>query len=196
MKKIGLIVLGFIIGAVLTYYFCPRPGVDEMHAMKPNIKPPKDTISIAQARKLFNNWKDKKAKVDSLVTSKIAAEDLNKLNAIKEKVKNKVEDKIKDKEKKKRITNVSWPLEEIRQYLDYAEAAADSLGYDMTEVAIYYGNYGKKAKPSKRNKNTLFIVPRGNRKLSKGSVLNLSLQSSNNIPAFVLNDGNGGDGDF
>lgn len=67
MKKVGLILLGFIIGAILTYKFCPRP-IDGPHAVDTKYKVPKDTISVAQAKLLSNNWaKNNDTEVDPLL---------------------------------------------------------------------------------------------------------------------------------
>ncbi|WP_242204401.1 hypothetical protein [Aestuariivivens insulae] len=61
MKKLGYILLGFAIGAVLTYFYCPRQLEKEMKVMKPS-----GVISINEAKELNNNWtKYRQAAVDS-----------------------------------------------------------------------------------------------------------------------------------
>ncbi len=169
MKKLGPIIVGFIIGALLTYFFCPRPD-GEMHTMDTKIKIPKDTISVAEATKLFKNWQQNNpTEIDST---------------------------IEVEGSRKKITNVGWSLSEVREYLDYAEAKSDTLGYKMTGIRVYMGNYGKDTDPSLKNRNTLFIVPTGNKKLSKASALNITLQDGGNVPITPLNRGGGGHGEY
>ena len=66
----------------------------------------------------------------------------------------------------------------------------------MTGIRVYMGNYGKNPDPALKNRNTLFIVPTGNKKSSKASVLNISLQDGGNVPITPLNRGGGGHGEY
>lgn len=170
MKKLGSIILGFIIGAVLTYYFCPRPEGD-MPTMHAENKIPKDTISVAQAKILSNNWeKNNQTEIDSTIELEGS---------------------------KKKTRSVWWSLDEVNEYLTYAKAKSDSLGYTMTGVRVYLGNYGNVKNPTKKNRNTMFIVPTGPRKTSKASSLNVFLPpTDNDIPTPPLNDGTGGNGGY
>ena len=60
MKKLAYTILGFIIGGLLTYYFCPR--VESIV----KIEKLKGVISIEKAKILNDNWtKYRKAAVDS-----------------------------------------------------------------------------------------------------------------------------------
>ncbi len=166
MKKLIYIILGFIIGAALTYYFCPRPN--SMDDVEVSVKVPKDTISVSEAKILSDNWEKNNAiEVDSL---------------------------LEVEGSKKKTRSVWWPLKEINEYLKYAEAKSDSLGYKMTGVRIYLGNYGKVKNPIKKNRNTMFIVPTGSKTTSKASTLNVFLPPTvNDIPTPPLNEGQGGD---
>lgn len=166
MKKLGPIILGIIIGAVLTYYFCPRQ-IDDLHSVGAEFVIPKDTISVAEAKILSKNWeKNNATEVDSTI-------------------------EVVGSRKKTR--SVWWSLDEVKEYLVYAQAKSDTLGYKMTGVRVYLANYGKNAKPSKNNRNTMFIVPTGVKSTSKASSINLYLPPSNgDIPAPPLNEGQGG----
>ncbi|WP_396601312.1 hypothetical protein [Algibacter sp. R77976] len=170
MKKLGPIILGFIIGAVLTYYFCPRP-VGDMPTMHAENKTPKDTISVAQAKILSKNWANNNpTEIDSLI-------------------------EIEGSRKKTR--SVWWSLKEVNEYLAYAQAKSDSLGYTMTGVRVYLGNYGNVKDPIKKNRNTMFIVPTGPRNKSKASSLNIFLPPSDgDIPGPPLNEGGNGNGGY
>ena len=166
MKKLGPIILGFIIGAVLTYYFCPRQ-IDDMPTMHADYKIPKDTISVAEAKLLSKNWEQRNpTEVDST---------------------------IEVEGSKKKIRSVYWTLEDINDYLTYAKAKSDTLGYTMTGVRVYLGNYGNVKDPVKKNRNTMFIVPTGPKKTSKASSLNIFLPPQDpDIPGPPLNEGTGG----
>ena len=166
MKKLGPIILGIIIGAVLTYYFCPRPGGDKYDMHTDNVIP-KDTITVAQAKILSKNWEQN--------------------NPIE------VDSTLEVEGSKKKIRSVWWSLDEVNEYLAYAKAKSDSLGYTMTGVRVYLGNYGKNPNSVKKNRNTMFIVPTGNKNKSKASSLNLFLPpTDDDIPAPPLNQGGGG----
>ncbi|GGD06398.1 hypothetical protein [Hyunsoonleella pacifica] len=169
MKNLGSIILGFIIGALLTYFFCPRPTGDDMHSMDRKIRAPKDTISVVKATQLFKNWqRNNPTEIDST---------------------------LEVEGSRKQTTNVAWSLDVVRDYLDYAEAAIDSSGYKMTGIAVFMGNYGKNSDPKIKNRNTLFIAPTVDGGLSKASIMDLVLQSDpNNKPP--LNAGSGGNGGY
>ncbi|MCF7560838.1 hypothetical protein L3X39_09325 [Sabulilitoribacter multivorans] len=165
MKKLTYIILGFIIGAVLTYYFCPRP--DNLNAMDSKVKIPKDTISVAEAKQFSKNWEERNPiEIDSTIEVEGA---------------------------RKVTRSVKWPLEEINDYLIYAKAKSDTLGYNMTGVRVYLGNYGENAEPSKKNRNTMFIVPTGKKKKSEASMNPLNFQGDDeDILVPPLNNGSGG----
>jgi hypothetical protein len=64
-------------------------------------------------------------------------------------------------------------------------------------VRVYLGNYGNVNNPVKKNRNTMFIVPTGNKNTSKASSLSLFLPPSKEvIPAPPLNNGGGSGGGY
>ncbi|MEP3837739.1 MAG: hypothetical protein ABJM36_08830 [Algibacter sp.] len=170
MKKLGPVIFGFVIGAILTYYFCPRPLNGEL-TMGSEYVIPKDTISVTEAKVLSANWeKNNETEIDST----IAVEG-----------------------PRKKMRSVWWSLKDVNEYLAYAQAKSDTLGYKMTGVRIYLGNYGASEKASKKNRNTMFMVPTGPKSKSKASSLNMFLPpSDSDIPAPPLNDGGGGDNGY
>ncbi len=174
MKKLGLLILGFIIGAVLTYLFCPRvedgENINQLSAAEAKIKAPRDTITVAEATRLFKNWqRNNPTEIDS--TLEVVGS-------------------------RKITTNVEWSLDVVREYLDYAEKKSDSLGYTMTGIAVYMGNYGEDKSQEKMNRNTMFIVPTGDKNLSKASALNLGLVAAGNTGTPPLNQGSGGNANY
>jgi hypothetical protein len=175
MRNLKPLILGIIIGALATYFFCPRQGGEEPSdetAKTAEIIKPEGVISVAEGKKLFKNWEN---------NNRIVADST-----------------MGDQDSKKRITNVGWSLKDIKDYLAYAEATSNSLGYTMTGLTVYMGNYGTDTDPEKKNENTLFIVPTGNEKTSsEASMIPITFQGDGkNLPTPPLNRGTGGDGDY
>ena len=173
MKKLVYIILGFIIGAALTYYFCPRPIEEAGEAENERaavVKKPTGTITIIDAEALSANWEQNNSKeIDSTI-------------------------ELDDKSKRKPMRSVMWDLENIEDYIAFAKKESDSVGYTMTGLRVYLGNYGKNGKPGKKNRNTMFIVPTGHESTSKASSLNVSFfAETKDIPVDPLNDGSGGE---
>ncbi len=137
MKKLSYIILGFIIGAVLTYYFCPRQFVDE----QPKIVKPNGVITQANAKELNDDWtKYRQAAVDSAAKKQGRNQD---------------------------DRSVYWELADVENYLAYAKNQADSLGYSFTGIRVYLGVYGKNAGQAKKDLTTMFIVPTGKKAQSQ-----------------------------
>jgi hypothetical protein len=170
MKKLTYIILGFIIGALLTYYLCPR--ADNMHITDAKTPIPKDTISVVEAKIYSKNWeKHNPTEIDSTI-------------------------EVKGTRKVNR--SVYWSLQEVNEYLAYAKAKSDTLGYDMTGIRVYLGNYGENVNPAKNNRNTMFIVPTGRKLRQEASFLRFNLHiEGKDIPLCPpLNNGTGGDGGY
>ncbi|MFG6687479.1 hypothetical protein ACGK9U_12910 [Mariniflexile sp. HNIBRBA6329] len=143
MKNIIYLILGAIIGALATYYFCPRLIDDNLT----KIVKPSGVISVEQAKELNANWTlHRKAAVDSAAQKQGRAQD---------------------------DRSTYWSLDEIENYLGYAKNQADSLGYNMTGIRVYLGVYGKNAGQTKKDLTTMFIVPTGKQKKSHASSVNL-----------------------
>lgn len=173
MKKLLYLFLGIIIGSIVTYYFCPKDATSKMPTIeKMAVKPPKDTISIAEATKYSQNWgKYNPTEIDST---------------------------LEFEGPRKQTLSVWWSIEDINEYLAYAEYGADSLGYTFTGLRVYFANYGNDtAKLTKRHRNTLFIAPTGQENKAMASSLNISLPpTDDNIPLPPLNVGSGGTGEY
>lgn len=54
-----------------------------------------------------------------------------------------------------------WSLEDIQNYLAFAENQADSLGYKMNGIRVYLGVYPGNAPNGKADYTTMFMVPTG-----------------------------------
>ncbi len=174
MKKLGLLILGGLIGAFATYYFCPRelPSVPVDYLDGPFEKP-LGLIKPENAKQLNDNWtKYREPAVDSCISMQSGG-------------------KIK-------VDNRSswWSLKDIRNYLKFAKKYSDSTGYKMTGIRVYLGVYGDDAPKKKKDFTTMFIVPTGHKKTSKGSVLpvnNISANRDNgDLGTPPLNDGANG----
>ncbi|WNH10532.1 hypothetical protein [Thalassobellus suaedae] len=142
MRKLSYIVLGIIIGALSTYYFCPKQiSEDPVKIVKP-----KGVISVEKAKELNANWTlHRKASVDSAAQKQGRNQD---------------------------DRSTYWSLEDIENYLGYAKNQADSLGYQMTGIRVYLGVYGKNAGQTKKDLTTMFIVPTGKKSTESSLNLN------------------------
>ncbi|TNJ46513.1 hypothetical protein KFZ70_13860 [Tamlana fucoidanivorans] len=166
MKNLAYILIGFAIGAILTYYFCPRT-VDTEEVV---ITKPKGVITVEEATALSNNWtKYRKKAVDSAAAKQGRS----------------VDDR-----------SVDWSLTDVEDYLNYAKQESKILGFDMTGIRIYLGVYGKNAGQSKQDLTTMFIVPTGKKSLSEANSVNLNIQGDKTIPVGPLNEGGGGQGGY
>ena len=167
--------MGFIIGAALTYYLCPRNL--ELDAMETRMKTaekfemPVGLIERDDAQKLNENWTEyREAAVDSAA---------------------------RQQGRKKDNRWTSWKLKDIENYLAYSKEEAEELGYDMTGIRIYLGVYGKLAGSNKKNLTTMFIVPTGKKSNDNASMMPISLLGDDeDIPLLPLNKGGGGSGGY
>lgn len=171
MKKLVLIILGFIIGAVLTYYFCPRPH--EVTHIDTKIVKPKGVISTNVAKELNKNWTDfREAAVDS---------------AAKKQGRNKDD------------RSTWWSIDDIENYIAFAKNQTDSLDYSITGIRVYLGVYGDNAGRTKKNLSTMFLVPTVKKNTIQASInpFNMFVQKGDDCPECEpLNDGQGGSGTY
>ncbi|WP_406683753.1 hypothetical protein N1F78_13830 [Seonamhaeicola sp. MEBiC1930] len=171
MKNLRPLILGIIIGALATYFFCPRQAGKEENVVTAEILKPKGVITVEQALELNDNWtKYRKPAVDSCITAQTQG-------------KIKVDDR-----------SVGWSVKDIKDYLIYAETEADKFGYSMDSIRVYLGVYGANA-PHKANYTTMFIAPKGQKLTAEASSIPFVLPTQ--FPGTPpLNDGSGGDDDY
>ena len=171
MKKLVYIILGFIIGALLTYYFCPRP--QDMGTIDTKIVKPKGVISVKAAKELNKNWTDfREAAVDSAA---------------------------KKQGRKKDNRSTWWSINDIETYLAFAKNQTDSLDYSITGIRVYLGVYGDNAGVTKKNLSTMFLVPTVKKRTAQASMnpFNVVIQKEEDCAECdPLNDGGGGPGGY
>ncbi|WP_053977643.1 hypothetical protein [Mangrovimonas xylaniphaga] len=109
MKKILLLVVGFVLGALATYLYCCKSEVGTAEPVIEKIAAPKGVITPSQAKVLDRAF-DLRHKLinDSLV-------------------------------KQGDNRSSWYSLSGLRDYLDYAEHQAAGLGYSMNGIRIYLG---------------------------------------------------------
>lgn len=169
MKNLGSIILGFIIGAVLTYFFCPRQ-VEDMNGMGAEVVKPSGVITVKEAKALNDNWTQfRKPVLDSIAERRAGKEDYRW---------------------------AWWSLKDIEDYIAYTKEGAKEAGENFTGLRMYFGAYGDNASDGKRNLSTIFIVPTGSKKTSKGSLFNVTLQGDDDLERPPLNHGGGGGGGY
>lgn len=90
------------------------------------------------------------------------------------------------------VQSLWWSLEDLRNYLEFAENEAQEKGYNMTGVRVYFAAY-----PEKDNQSTLFFAPTGHEAVSKASSLNINFfVKESDIPVPPLNEGGNGNGGY
>lgn len=136
MKNVSLLIIGAIIGALATYYFCPNcAGHDDTVGgiVKPaGVITPKEAMVLDEA---FNSR-------HQLISDSIVMRPDNR--------------------------SAWWSLEDVRNYLKYAENQSQELGYQMDGVRLYLGAYPDSPKEGV-GYTTMFFVPTGSEALSEGS---------------------------
>ncbi|MFD1613749.1 hypothetical protein [Gelatiniphilus marinus] len=167
MKKLSYIILGIIIGALATYYYCPRQ-IDDGAT---EIVKPKGVITPDQAMALNNNWtKYRKAAVDSAAARQGR--------------------EIDDR-------STWWSIKNIENYIAYSKKQTDSLGYTITGLRVYLGVYGENAGRTKRNLTTMFVVPTVKKAKDKASMNPFAFQDEDEEDCEEcepLNEGGNGGG--
>lgn len=167
MKKPVLLLLGIAIGVGVSYFYFNRQEAtttSEEATMARAIVKPKGVITPAQARALNDNWTNTRKQAVDSVAG--------------------------------RPDNRSswWSLEDIKNYLAYAENQADTLGYTLDGIRIYLGVYAGNAPNGKADYATVFWVPTGKKSNSKGSIINISMYRGDDIPGGdPLNEGQNGE---
>ncbi len=143
MKNTLLVIAGFILGALATYFFCCPDSAKE------TIIAPKGIITPDEAKTLDQAFNSRHRLIsDSIV--------------------------------KRPDNRSSWyALEDMRNYLNYAENQAKDLGYTMNGIRVYLGAY-----PDEKDQvgyTTMFFVPTGHKVMAQGSML-----------LFTMDDDDGG----
>ena len=87
----------------------------------------------------------------------------------------------------------SWySLQDVRDYLNYAEGQARGLGYTLTGVRVYLGAYPESG--GQPGYTTMFLAPTGVKETSNGSMINFALDGDGDIPGGdPLNAGGNGE---
>ena len=163
MKKLGPLVLGLIIGAAAMYFYCQN-GEAEMTTAQELVKP-KGVISPKEAKALDQAYNIKHNIINDSLFKKSPDGGDNRSSW--------------------------WSLEDIQNYIDYADNQAGELGYTLDGLRVYLGSYP--AKPGEMaGLTTMFIVPTGKKNASQGAIFALQQKSSDISDADPLNLGQQG----
>lgn len=164
MKKLPLLILGALIGAFATYYFCPRSEASpETEAYVAIIKP-KGLITPEQAKVLDTTYNSRYKLISDSIVSRKGGDN----------------------------RSVWFSKNDVENYIKYADSQSTALGYNMDGIRIYMAAYPNDPKLG-AGYTTVFMVPTGEEALSEGnsSFLNFKRVGGGDIPG---GDGmNGGD---
>ncbi|MGB3606635.1 MAG: hypothetical protein WA775_11185 [Psychroserpens sp.] len=151
MKKLVVLIVGFILGALAMYFYCqksenmedPTHGSDEEIMLK-------GLISPAEIKSLTSAYDDRYDTITKTFFRGVEGGD----------------------------NRSSWyDLKELRQYLAITEKQAGDIGYTMNGVRLYLGAQPNNGETP--GYTTLLFVPTGYENTSEGNVLNLNFQTYN-----------------
>ncbi|NNE33189.1 MAG: hypothetical protein HKN40_12555 [Winogradskyella sp.] len=162
MKNFGLLLLGIILGALVVYFYCSNNQADM--ESEPPMLTPKGIISPEQAMVLDSTYNLKHRIInDSLFKKSIDGGDNR---------------------------SSWWSLEDIQNYINYAENQAGELGYTMDGLRVYLGSYPDEG--GKTGLTTMFFIPTGKKNTSKGSIFSVQSKSGDIPGGSGLNLGQNG----
>ena len=149
MKNLRPLFFGIIIGALATYFFCPRQAAEEESvAAKAEVVKPKGVITVAQAKELNYNWtKFRKPAIDSITQRMVGKDDYR---------------------------SAWWSLQDVEDYIAYIKQETQNDGEIFTGLRVYFGVYGEHISSSNKDLSTMFIVPTGAKKVEKASMININ----------------------
>ncbi|MCA0133183.1 hypothetical protein [Winogradskyella alexanderae] len=163
MKKIGPLVLGVIIGALAMYFYCNQTQSEMAKAQ--DIVKPKGVITPKEAKTLDQAYNLKHSIINDSLFKKSADGGDNRSSW--------------------------WSIEDIKDYIKYADKQAGELGYTMDGLRVYLGSYP--ATPGEMaGLTTMFIVPTGKKNTSQGAVFALQPMSGDIPGGDPLNIGQSG----
>ncbi|WP_296382857.1 hypothetical protein [Winogradskyella sp.] len=140
MKNLGLLILGIILGALAMYYYCCN---DQMEVTS---EPPLTTLK-------------------GIITPKEASI-LDTAYNVKHRI---INDSLYRKSADGGDSRSSWwSLENIQNYINYAENQAGEQGYTMDGLRIYLGAYPDI--DGETGLTTMFFIPTGYKNTSEGSM--------------------------
>ena len=164
MKKIGPLVLGLIIGALAMYFYCNQ-GEAEMKTAQ-EITKPKGVVTPTEMKALDQAYNIKHNIINDSLFRKSADGGDNRSSW--------------------------WSIEDIQNYINYAENQAGELGYKMDGLRVYLGSYP--AKPGEMSGlTTMFIVPTGTKSTSQGAIFAMQPMSGDIPGGNGLNIGQSGE---
>jgi hypothetical protein len=147
MKKLGLLILGMILGALAMYFYCSSDQM-EVASESPTASP------------------------KGIITSK-QAEILDVAFNLKHRI---INDSLFKKSTDGGDNRSSWwAIEDIQNYINHAEHQAGELGYNMDGLRVYLGSYP--GKNGETGLTTMFFVPTGSKNTSQGSMFPIQLGS-------------------
>lgn len=143
MKNFGLLILGFLLGGLVIYFFGLKPVKGDPIVQNP--RSPK-----------------------GLITSKEALA-LDKAYNLKHRIIN--DSLFKKSENGGDSRSAWWSIKDIQDYINYAENQAGKLGYTMDGLRLYMGSYPDSREQT--GLTTMFFVPTGYKNTSDGSMFPL-----------------------
>lgn len=139
MKNVSLLIIGAIIGAFTTYYFCPN-CLGEVETLSATIVKPSGIITPKHAETLDQAFNSRHELISDSIVKRPGGDNRS-----------------------------SWySLTDINNYIKYADSQATSLGYKMDGLRVYLGAHADNPKMGV-GYTTMFFIPTGVPARSEGS---------------------------
>lgn len=161
MKKLVLLILGFVLGALSMYFYCCKEEPEAIMATAP----PNGLIKPSEAMILSKAYDSRYQLISDSIVTRDGGDNRS-----------------------------SWfALEDIQNFLDYAENQAGELKYTMNGIRIYAG--AETSDKEGPGYTTFFIMPTGYPNTSEGNMFNYYFQGGKGdiIGGNGLNHGDQGD---
>lgn len=167
MKKLSYIIFGAVLGAVGFYVYCNYFCSHDMEIeTEMTIVKPKGLITPAQAKVLDTTYNERYRLISDSIVTRGGGDNRS-----------------------------SWyALEDINNYIKYADSQATSLGYNLDGLRIYAGAHEETSKFGP-GYTTFFFIPTGTKNTAQGNstLINLLPQRGGDIDGgFGLNNGQSG----
>lgn len=151
MKNFGLFILGAIIGALAVYFYCCS---EDNITDPPEIIAPSGLIKPAEAKALDQAYNLKHSIINDSLFRKSTNGGDNRSSW--------------------------WSIEDIQNYINYAENQVGELGYTMDGLRVYLGSYPDSKEQA--GLTTMFFVPTGYQSTSQGSMFTYPQGGGMDIP--------------
>ncbi|MEM6515246.1 MAG: hypothetical protein AAF688_03610 [Bacteroidota bacterium] len=168
MKNLGLFILGVVVGIAAMYFYCQSSEAEQsVELAAETLNAPSGLITVKEAKTLDRAFDSRHRLISDSIVTREGGDNRS-----------------------------SWfALQDVKDFLVYAEKESENQGYTMDGIRVYLGAYPDSDEEA--GYTTMFLWPTGVKKISEGALFNYALQNGGGSPDNPngpgLNKGNNGD---